>query len=408
MPVLFSGYLIAYMDRSNLGFASIQMNKMLGIDPAIYGFGAGIFFIGYCLLDIPSNLLMKKYGARIWLPRIMFLWGIVSILNALIAGPTSFLLGRFMLGVAEGGFLPGAILYITYWFPMKFRARAAAIFMLAAPIAGTITGPVSGALLDLEGLLGLHGWQIVFIVEAMPAILLGFLSLKILVSDITEAKWLNDQEKQWLIDTQQSQSDDQRTVIGWQDLKKALTNKTAIILGFFFGGAGSVQIALAYWSPQLIKSFQFSNLETGFISAIPWLISAFAMIIWAHLSDRKQERFWYNIVPLCLSIITIVFLCMGNYSASVIVVCLTILGASISATKGPFWAVAGELLDKNQMAWTIGMINMVSNILLFALSYLMGWIRSYSDSFAYSIIPSAVIMGFIVIYLFIKKHKQQA
>src|SRR3979411_218852 len=201
MPFLMLAYLLCYIDRVNVGFASLQMNKAVGIDPKTYGLGAGIFFIGYFILEVPSNLALQRFGARTWIARIMITWGIVSATFALIGGPTSFLVLRFLLGAAEAGFFPGVILYITYWSPAHYRAIIVGIFMVALPVAGLIGSPISGAILYMDGILGLGGWQWIFILEAVPAVLLGIAAFFYLTDRPEHALWLTTEQRQWLMAT---------------------------------------------------------------------------------------------------------------------------------------------------------------------------------------------------------------
>src|SRR6478752_4708571 len=198
MPFLLLAYLIAYIDRVNVGFAALQMNKAVGIDPKTYGLGAGIFFLGYFLLEVPSNLALQRFGARVWIARIMISWGVVSAAFALIGGPISFLALRFLLGAAEAGFFPGVILYITYWYPAHYRAIIVGIFMVAIPVAGLVGSPLSGAILYMDGMLGLGGWQWIFILEALPAVLLGLASYVWLTDRPENATWLTAEQRQWL------------------------------------------------------------------------------------------------------------------------------------------------------------------------------------------------------------------
>src|SRR5579883_2509351 len=199
MPFLLLAYLICYIDRVNVGFAALQMNKAVGLDPKIYGLGAGIFFVGYFILEVPSNLALQRFGARVWIARIMISWGLVSAAFALIGGPISFLVLRFLLGAAEAGFFPGVILYITYWYPAHYRAIIVGIFMVAIPVAGLVGSPISGSILYMDGFLGLGGWQWVFILEALPAVLLGIACFVWLTDRPQHANWLTNAQREWLI-----------------------------------------------------------------------------------------------------------------------------------------------------------------------------------------------------------------
>src|SRR5689334_2995610 len=236
MPFLLLAYLICYIDRVNVGFASLQMNKAVGIDPKTYGLGAGIFFIGYFILEVPSNLALQRFGARTWIARIMISWGVVSAACALIAGPMSFLSLRFLLGVAEAGFFPGVILYITYWFPAHYRAVIVGVFMVAIPVAGLIGSPISGAILYLDGAFGLGGWQWIFIIEAAPAVLLGIAAFIWLTDRPQHASWLTREQQQWLVATIEAEGR-RKPRIEHQSVWRVISNKYVLIMALVYSGA---------------------------------------------------------------------------------------------------------------------------------------------------------------------------
>src|SRR5262249_35713447 len=254
MPFLLLAYLICYIDRVNVGFAALQMNKAVGIDPKLYGLGAGIFFVGYFILEVPSNLALERFGARTWIARIMITWGIVSAAFALIGGPTSFLVLRFLLGCAEAGFFPGVILYITYWYPAHYRAIIVGVFMVALPVAGLIGSPISGAILYMDGILGLGGWQWIFIIEAVPALLLGFAAFAYLTDRPEHASWLTDEQRQWLVATLETER--KRTPrISQDSVWRVMSNKYVLIMALVYAGASGASTSLALFVPQLVKSF---------------------------------------------------------------------------------------------------------------------------------------------------------
>jgi MFS transporter, ACS family, tartrate transporter len=254
MPLLLLAYLICYIDRVNVGFAALQMNKAVGIDPKMYGLGAGIFFVGYFILEVPSNLALERFGARTWIARIMLTWGLVSAAFALIGGPISYLVLRFLLGAAEAGFFPGVILYITYWYPAHYRAIIVGIFMVAIPVAGLIGSPISGGILYMDGLLGLGGWQWIFLIEAAPAVLLGIASFIWLTDRPEHAAWLTGEQQQWLITKLEAER--RRTPrIAHQSVWRVMTNKYVLIMALVYSGAAGASTSLALWMPQLVKSF---------------------------------------------------------------------------------------------------------------------------------------------------------
>src|SRR5882724_3357699 len=236
MPFLMFSYLLCYIDRINLGFASLQMNKAVGLDPKIYGLGAGIFFIGYFILEVPSNLALERFGARRWIGRIMVSWGVVSLAFALTSGPISFLILRFLLGAAEAGFFPGVILYLTYWYPAEYRAKIVGVFMVALPVAGLIGSPISGAILGMDGVWGLGGWQWIFILEAIPTVVLGFLAVVCLTDKPATANWLVPEQREWL--QAKLEAERQRVQrVPPMSLWKVLSNKYLLVMALVYSGA---------------------------------------------------------------------------------------------------------------------------------------------------------------------------
>ena len=260
MPFLIAAYVVCYIDRVNVGFAALQMNKAVGIDPKTYGLGAGIFFVGYFLLEVPSNLALERFGARKWIARIMITWGMVSMAFALIGGPVSFLVLRFLLGAAEAGFFPGVILYLTYWFPSVYRAKIVGLFMVGIPVAGMIGSPLSGAILGMDGVWGLGGWQWIFILEALPAILLGVYAFVWLTDKPKDARWLTREQQSWLIRTLEVEAT-RAPKIAHQSVWKVMTNKYVLIMALVYAGAAGASTSLALWMPQLVKAYGAEQLR---------------------------------------------------------------------------------------------------------------------------------------------------
>jgi ACS family tartrate transporter-like MFS transporter len=389
MPFLLAAYLIAYIDRVNVGFAALQMNKAVGIDPKTYGLGAGIFFIGYFILEVPSNLGLEKFGASRWIARIMISWGLVSGAFALIGGPTSFLVLRFLLGAAEAGFFPGVILYLTYWFPSEYRAKIVGIFMVAIPVAGLTGSPISGAVLGMDGLLGLGGWQWVFIIEAIPAILLGILSIFWLTDRPEHATWLTDDQRAWLAGkllAEKQRASKVKQLSTW----KVLINKHVLIMALVYSGAAGASSAMALWQPQVIKSFGLSNLETGFLNAVPYAISAVLMIFWGRSSDRTGERVFHNALPLGWMALAMVAT-FWAHSLWTLLPLLTLILAGTYASKGPFWALSSEWLAAPVAAAGLAQINALGNLSGFFCNYLIGWIKDDTGSFPWAIMPIAAL-----------------
>ncbi len=390
MPFLLLAYLLCYIDRVNVGFASLQMNKAVGIDPKIYGLGAGIFFIGYFILEVPSNLALQRFGARTWIARIMLTWGAVSGAFALIGGPISFLVLRFLLGAAEAGFFPGVILYLTYWYPAEYRAKIVGIFMVAIPVAGLIGSPVSGAILGMDGILGLGGWQWIFIIEAVPTLLLGVATFWCLTDKPVHAKWLAPEQRAWLIAKLEGERR-RASRVPHLSLWKVLTNKYVLIMALVYAGASGASTALALWMPQLVKSFGLSNFNTGLVNAVPFGIAAVWMILWGRSSDRTGERVWHNALPLAWMVVAMVctFFVIGNMWAMIAL--LTLIAAGTYASKGPFWALSSEWLGPTVAAAGLAQINALGNLSAFFFNYMIGWIKDETGSFPLAIMPIAVV-----------------
>jgi MFS family permease len=389
IPFLLAAYLVCYIDRVNVGFASLQMNKAVGIDPKTFGLGAGIFFVGYFLLEVPSNLALQRFGASRWIARIMVSWGLLSGACALIGGPISFLVLRFLLGAAEAGFFPGVILYLTYWFPSEYRAKIVGVFMVAIPVAGLLGSPLSGAILGMDGVLGLGGWQWVFILEALPAILLGLFSLVWLADRPEHAGWLTPEQRAWLaakLDDERRRTAKVRQLSVW----KVMVNRHVLIMALVYSGAAGASSAMAVWQPQVIKAFGLSNLQTGFLNAVPYAVAAVLMVLWGRSSDRSGERVWHNALPMGWLALALV----GTFWASslwTLLPLLTLVLAGTYASKGPFWALTSEWLAAPVAAAGLAQINALGNLSGFFCNYLIGWIKDATGSFPLAIMPIAAL-----------------
>ena len=405
MPFLVFAYLLCYIDRVNVGFASLQMNKAVGIDPKIYGLGAGIFFIGYFLLEVPSNLALERFGARKWIARIMLSWGLVSGAFALISGPISFLVLRFLLGVAEAGFFPGVILYVTYWFPAEYRAKIVGIFMVAIPVAGLIGSPISGAILGMDGLLGLGGWQWIFILEAVPTIAMGIMAFVYLSDRPETSAWLTPEQKAWL--AAKLKGERRRAArVPHMSVWKVLANKYVLIMALVYAGAAGASSSLVLWMPQLVKSFGLTNFETGLVNAVPFGIAAVWMILWGRSSDRSGERVWHNALPLMWMVVALLgtFLAIGHMWPMIAL--LTLIAAGTYASKGPFWALSSEWLGPAVAAAGLAQINALGNLSGFFFNYAIGWIKDETGSFPTALLPIAAVATIGTICLLVIGSKQ--
>jgi ACS family tartrate transporter-like MFS transporter len=377
IPFVMLLYFTSFIDRVNIGFAALTMNKDIGLSPGVFGLGAGIFFLGYFLFEVPSNLILHRIGARIWIARVMITWGIVSGAMAFAQGPVSFYVLRFLLGVAEAGFFPGIILYLSYWFPAHRRASATSVFMAAAPLSTVLGSPISGALLELHGWLGLAGWQWMFLLEAAPAILLGVVVLYYLTDRPEKADWLTAEERGWLVATM---AREQGGKTASHSIWRGLADRRVMALSLIYFGTSAGLYTLGIWSPQIIAQFGLTPLEIGFLNAGPGVAAVIAMIAWARHSDRTGERTWH-VVGACMLAAAGLFLAGGAGSLLAVLLALTIVNMGISAAKPPLWSMPTMFLSGPAAAAGIATINAIGNLGGFAGPAMIGWIKGWTGSF---------------------------
>jgi ACS family tartrate transporter-like MFS transporter len=379
VPFIMLLYFVAFIDRVNIGFAALTMNKELGFSPTVFGFGAGIFFLGYFLFEVPSNLVLDKVGARIWIARVMITWGLISGAMAFVQGPNSFYTLRFLLGAAEAGFFPGIILYLSYWFPARQRAAVTAIFMAAAPLSTVLGSPVSGALLEMHGMFGLSGWQWMFIVEAVPAIILGVVVLFYMTDRPEKAKWLRDDERRWLVNTMNAEAASKAGTAS-HSVWHGLADLRVIALSLVYFGTSAGLYTLGIWAPQIIKEFGLSSLQVGFLNALPGIVAVVAMVLWARHSDRTGERTWH-VVGAC--ILASLGLVLAGFAGSVLAVllALTLVNIGISSAKPPLWSMPTMFLSGSAAAAGIATINSIGNLGGFVGPAMIGWIKDLTGSF---------------------------
>jgi MFS transporter, ACS family, tartrate transporter len=381
IPFLFLLYIVSFLDRVNVGFAALEMNRDLGLSSAVYGFGAGIFFIGYALFEVPSNLVLARMGARLWIARIMITWGLTAAGMMLVRGPSSFYVLRFFLGIAEAGFFPGIIFYLSEWFPADARARAVARFMTAIPISGVIGGPVSGALLGLSGRLNLTGWQWLFLLEGLPAVALGFAVLRYLPDRPEDAGWLSSAQRSWLMTRLAVEREHCVEHHGFSVIR-ALSSGVVWQMGLLvFLSISFGQYALSLWLPQIVRGFSgLNNLQIGFVSAIPNLVAAIAMVIVAAHSDRTGERCLH--IAAASGVAAIGFLgCALVQSPVLAVMFLSCAAAGVLSAHGPFWPLPSKFLTGAAAAGGIALINSLANLSGFAGPYAIGLLNSASGDF---------------------------
>jgi MFS family permease len=376
VPLLFVLYLVAYLDRINVAFGAIQMQRQLHFSDSVYGLGAGIFFIGYLLFQVPSNLMLRRVGARRWICALMLVWGTISLSTGFVSSAKTFYVVRFLLGSTEAGFFPGIILYINGWFPSAVRARTVALFMTAGPLSAVIGGPISGLLLSLHGYAGLAGWQWLFLVEGLPAIFLGIIVLCYLDDAPQRAHWLTDAERTWLTG---ALSREPRSVnVGSLAPFKSGT-VWLLALGLF--GITTATSGISLWLPTLIHHVSASsNVTIGILYALPYIAAAIAEFLVALHSDRSGERRWH--VAACALAGAIAILAAAYFtSLPAVLAAITIAVLSSYATFGPFWAMATGLLEGNAAAAGIALINSVGNVGGFWGPYVIGLVRTSTGSF---------------------------
>ncbi len=392
LPFLILCYFVAYLDRSNLGIAALTMIPALGLSSTEYGFAAGIFFLGYVIFEIPSNLLLVKFGARKWIARIMVTWGVVAGCMAFVTGPHSLYAMRILLGIAEAGFFPGVIFYLTFWFPSGQRARVFGYFMTAIPLSIVFGAPLSASLLYLDGMGGLQGWQWLFIIEAIPAVVLGIICYFYLTDSPEEATWLNPNERKWLVDT--LREDSQAGLgAGHSSLLDALLHPKLWLMALVNLGLIAGAYGIVFFLPQIVAGFGFSKMETGFITAVPFVAGTIGMIWCGWSSDRSGERRLHLALPILVA-------AAGYVAAGLVdgpvpkMVALVIAAFGTFSAYAPFWPFLPMFLKKGVgAAAAIAAINSIGSLAGFGAPYLMGYVKQHTGNFNLGFI---VIAGFLL------------
>ena len=381
LPFLLFSYILTYLDRINVSFAALTMRGDLNMSAAAFGFAAGTFYWGYSLFEVPSNIIMTKVGARLWIARIMITWGIIAGLTALAVGSESLATVRFFLGVAEAGFFPGIILYFTYWFPAQHHARIVSGFLTGLPLAVALGAPISTALLGLDGLLGLRGWQVMYIAEAIPTVLLGIVTLFVLTDRPEQAKFLTSEEKTWLSATlaaERRAKESVRTFTLWQ----GMFDRKVLLLALNFFGIVTASLGMLIFVPQIIKSLgSFSNMTVGWLTMVPYICGGIAMIVWGRISDRMRERRWNLLVACIVSTVGLLFagMTMGTWWA---LVGMSIAAVGFYGSKGPFWAMPPMFLTGTAAAASIAWISSIGNLGGFFGPWYVGVMKDATGSFA--------------------------
>ncbi len=360
VPVLIICYFAAYLDRVNVGFAALTMNKDIGLSAFAYGLGAGIFFFTYFVFEVPSNLALERFGARKWIARIMLSWGIISGCTAAVSGATSFYIVRLLLGAAEAGFFPGIIFYLTLWFPATYRARIVGYFMAAIPLSSVIGAPVSGLILGVHGAGGLQGWQWLFIIEAVPAIILAAVVFFTLPDRPAEATFLAADERDWLVN-RLAQEQQQREAAQHFTVAQALVNPKVLALALVYFGAVALNYGLSFFLPQIVKAFGLSNAQTGFVTAIPYVVGTISMVWWGRRSDSRRERKGHCGFALAVAAVAIAA-STAIADPTLKMVLLSVSGFGIFACLPVFWTLPTAFLSGAAAAGGIAIINSIGNL----------------------------------------------
>jgi ACS family tartrate transporter-like MFS transporter len=398
IPFLIICYFVAYLDRVNVGFAALTMNKALGLSSTAFGLGAGVFFLAYFIFEVPSNLFLERFGARKWIARIMFTWGLMSGMMAFIPQiaaatgsdtTTVFYVIRVLLGIAEAGFFPGIIFYLTLWFPSVHRARIIALFMAAIPLSSVIGAPVSGMLLNLDGAIGLAGWQWLFVIEAVPALLLSVAVLLYLTDGPAGATWLAADERGWLV-ARLAAERRQREAAKHFSVLEALGNTRVLLLSIVYFGVVAANYGLSFFLPQIVRDFGLSFTATGFVTAIPFLIGTLGMIYWGRRSDRMRERKEHLALAALLA--------GAGIAASTLLVdptgkmiALSVAGFGIFAALPVFWTLPTAFLSGPAAAGGIAVINSIGNLAGFAGPYVVGSIKDQTGSYTVGLLIVAAV-----------------
>jgi ACS family tartrate transporter-like MFS transporter len=394
LPFLLLLYIISWLDRVNVGFAKLQMNSDLGLSETAYGLGAGIFFLAYAACEVPSNLLLVRFGARIWIARIMVTWGLIAAGMMFVQGEWSFYIMRFLLGVAEAGFLPGIIYYLGDWFPRVQRARAVSWFMIGIPLSIVFGGPLSGWLLeDFDGYMGMHGWQWMYLIEGLPAVILGFVVLGFLTEKPADARWLTAEQRAWLSEriATENRLAAARHPPNWL---AGLTHPTVWLLAAIMFCCQTGSYGLTLWVPTIVQSVSgFSELQVGLFSAIPYVAAAIGMVLVGLNSDRTNERFLHVAIPSFIGAIG--FVATGLISApAAAMLALSVAAVGDYCTRGPFWAMPGRFLSGSVLAAAIGLINSMGALGGFVGPYAVGYLKDATGSFTS---PLFLLAGILVV-----------
>jgi D-galactonate transporter len=398
LPFLMLCYVVAYLDRVNVGFAKLQMLNDLKFSETVYGFGAGVFFLGYFLFEVPSNVILHKVGARIWIARIMITWAIISGAFMFVSSPIAFYVMRFLLGMAEAGFFPGIILYLTYWYPAERRARMVATFMAAIPVSGVIGGPLSGWVMErFAGVNGWTGWQWMFLIEAVPAVLMGIAVLLYLDNGIRHAKWLNEDEKRVL---EQRIAEDGKDKVEHASMGAIFADRRLWVMALIYFCCVMGQYGLTFWMPTLVKSAGVTGVfNIGMFTAIPYSVAVVAMLFFGRRADKHRERRWHLVVPMLLGAVGLVGSALAGGSTGIAVAFLALAAAGVLTSSPLFWSLPTAFLSGTSAAAGIAAINSVGNLAGFVSPYLIGWLKdlTHNTNLGMYVLAGVLVAGAAVV-----------
>jgi sugar phosphate permease len=380
VPFLALIYVVAYVDRTVVGFAKLHMNAAVGLSDAAYGLGAGLFFVGYFLCEVPSNLALARFGARVWFARILFTWGAITMAMAFVSGPKSFYLLRFLLGAAEAGLYPGILFFLTHWFPLRHRARVIGLLVLAQPIAGIVTGPIAGALLETHGFFGLSNWQTLFVVSGLPAVLLCLPTLRLLPESPAHARWLDADKRRWI---ERELATDRRSysLDAHRNPFSALKDRRVLLLALLFLPFPLCIYGLSLWLPTIIKAFGVSDSTAGLLSAVPYLFAVAGLLIVPRHSDKHRERYGHIVVVSAVAALTMAASAWVHAPALQLLF-ISLTAFSLYSIQAVVWALPGEFLTGTSAAVGIAMINSLANLGGYLGPYGIGLIKDATGSLA--------------------------
>jgi ACS family tartrate transporter-like MFS transporter len=389
LPILTIAFFLNFLDRNNIGYAALTMNKEIGLTATQFGYGAGIFFLGYCFFEIPSNIALYRYGARVWIARIMITWGVISTATIFVNGPSSFYFLRFLLGVAEAGFFPGVAYYLGSWFPAEYRARVLAWFLVAIPGSPVIGGPLSGLLFKLDGAAGLSGWKWLFVAEGVPSIIVGVILFWVLRDTPKEATWLSEEERRVVIARIAGEPREQER----KKLGPALKDVRVLILSIVMLGFTIGSYAVTIWLPQIIKVSQFSNTEVGFLSAIPYFFACVGSIVWAANVDRSGKKIG-NLTMACLVSTAGLVISIVSHSFIISMIGMAVALIGITSARAIFWTIPTRFLTGMAAAGGLAFINSIGTLGGFIGPSIMGWFKDRTGSFSTGLLA---VSGFLLL-----------